>query len=330
MTDHGIIIEALCCLARRAVIYLSTILFRFINCNLVNMFWKVLVLLISLAATKTELYIVDNHNKKTWSEGLLIAKTTLSNPGTVCDNKFSDTAATVICREMGWESGYSWIIQYWYDFVLEDIQCNNIKQPFYNCGYNTNADCSPYHSEDVFLNCSDCRENRYKTSSGCSDCPDRSTSQAGSTSCQCQTGKYWSETDCLPCQSGTYENNGVCTPCPSGSYSQSGSSKCEVCQTNYYSYIGSTNCTKCPSNYTSNPYQAFCVCPSGLFWNVTEEDCLECPVDHYNDMTNQTTCIPCPTHQTAAPGSDSCYSCTLGEFWENDTCLKCPLIRRWD
>ena len=103
---------------------------------------------------------------------------------------------------------------------------------------------------------------------------------------------------------------------------------------------------------------------------MTEEDCLECPVDHYNDKTNQTTCIPCPIYATslsgpqlcsceagykllntshcevcpenhfsesgarsctrcphfeaAAPGSDSCYSCTLGEFWENGRCLKCP------
>ena len=36
------------------------------------------------------------------------------------------------------------------------------------------------------------------------------------------------------------------------------------------------------------------------------------------------TCSPCPHFKAAAPGSEFCYKCTLGEYWENHKCLPCP------
>ena len=35
-------------------------------------------------------------------------------------------------------------------------------------------------------------------------------------------------------------------------------------------------------------------------------------------------CTQCPQFKTASPGSEYCYRCTLGQYWENHSCIQCP------
>ena len=146
--------------------------------------------------------------------------------------------------------------------------------------------------------------------------------------------------------------------------------KCQQCGVNSYSYQGSTSCSPCPGSYTSALYQSYCECPEGLYWNFTHSNCVGCPLNHYNEQTNQTQCRKCPNNSSsepgsercrcaagykllnssycelcpenhfsktgslrckrcphfkaAAPGSGYCYRCTLGQYWENHTCVQCP------
>ena len=76
----------------------------------------------------------------------------------MCDDSFSDTDATVICKEMNYIGSKSWknfngwdTLQSSYDIVLDDINCEDANQRFGNCNYTRSHNCG--HTEDVFLNC---------------------------------------------------------------------------------------------------------------------------------------------------------------------------------
>ena len=104
--------------------------------------------------------MVNHHGHESTSGGLL-----LYNGGTVCDDKFSDNAAVVICKKMGHDglnAGWSVMkneeddtamwpeIQYSYDIKLDEVNCGG--DDWADCYYdNLSNDCS--HKEDVFLNC---------------------------------------------------------------------------------------------------------------------------------------------------------------------------------
>ncbi|KAL5253611.1 hypothetical protein ACHWQZ_G013415 [Mnemiopsis leidyi] len=79
----------------------------------------------------------------------------LYNGGTVCDDGFDDTAATAICREMGYNAASHWDSisvyesQAGYDIKLDDVSCPSGN--WSNCTYSLMHNCG--HSEDVFLEC---------------------------------------------------------------------------------------------------------------------------------------------------------------------------------
>ena len=77
--------------------------------------------------------------------------------GTVCDDKFHDTAAEAICRKINssysmleWISGSRFDIQDNLDIKLDEVQCT--AADWESCAFSEEHDCE--HGEDVFLACS--------------------------------------------------------------------------------------------------------------------------------------------------------------------------------
>ena len=84
-------------------------------------------------------------------QGLLLWK-----DGTVCDDGFSDDTADTICRELGYNSHFSWASEWrwdiqkvFYDIHMDDIDCAG--EDWSSCTYKENHNCE--HEEDVFLGC---------------------------------------------------------------------------------------------------------------------------------------------------------------------------------
>ena len=76
----------------------------------------------------------------------------------MCDDLFTNVAASVICNEMGYDSGaISWSnsnlydsVQQSYEIALDDVDCQT--DNFAECTYATSNNCA--HSEDLYLTCS--------------------------------------------------------------------------------------------------------------------------------------------------------------------------------
>ena len=101
---------------------------------------------------------------------------------------------------------------------------------------------------------------------------------------------------------------------------------CKICPDNFYSYSGDTNCTACPNNSTSSPYQAFCTCPVGNYWNFNKSNCDECSYDHFMNVTNSTGCTECPENSRSWRGSSKCF-CNSGykmDIGNTTECEICP------
>jgi hypothetical protein len=78
--------------------------------------------------------------------------------GTVCDDNFDFTAATAICKYLGFTDAIRWTIHEDFDIQsiymirLDDVECNY--EDWDSCSYNDvkeNINCA--HTEDVFLSC---------------------------------------------------------------------------------------------------------------------------------------------------------------------------------
>eukprot|EP00817_Percolomonadidae_sp_ATCC50343_P003336 CAMPEP_0117420708 /NCGR_PEP_ID=MMETSP0758-20121206/1983_1 /TAXON_ID=63605 /ORGANISM="Percolomonas cosmopolitus, Strain AE-1 (ATCC 50343)" /LENGTH=1928 /DNA_ID=CAMNT_0005202469 /DNA_START=3044 /DNA_END=8830 /DNA_ORIENTATION=- len=175
-----------------------------------------------------------------------------------------------------------------------------------------------------------------KESSACSPCPpgyqSDKTGATGIGVCQpCQRGEYASDVGsktCLKCSKGYYApvlKSAACVPCPSGTFNP---------------IIGGTNqsvCIKCPAGTgsailgaTSN--EVCGGCPSGMFLDGSK--CSGCPAGYHAPVNAQTLsskddCIKCPLghYQDVEGALDTCKSCPQGTF-ANETALKqchlCP------
>ena len=75
----------------------------------------------------------------------------------MCDDYFSDMAASAICNEIGYNGdAITWAnsnlydsIQQSYDIALDDVECQS--DNFAECTFATSHNCG--HSEDLYLNC---------------------------------------------------------------------------------------------------------------------------------------------------------------------------------
>ena len=238
---------------------------------------------------------MDSNGDKTQISGLLIA-TKDNKSGTVCDDRFDDIAAAVICKEIGyngsnfWSSGEIWSrLQGSYDIELDDVRCPSTHQTFDNCSYTENHNCG--HSEDVFLNCSGCPFDYFTLNGTCIKCPVESKSKdPNSESCNCTAGNFWNNSTytCQACPDNTYskENSTHCTLCPDNSSSRPGAGACD-CDRNFYKPGSGEECWKCPPDTTSTPGSTFCSCAPGLFFS--RGYCQTCPSDTYSSG-NVTRC----------------------------------------
>ena len=84
--------------------------------------------------------------------GLLLYK-----GGTVCDDRFTDTAADAICKDMNyayasrWTTDeVGWYVKEGFSIRLDEVHCDTAE--WERCTYTENHNCA--HSEDVFLSCS--------------------------------------------------------------------------------------------------------------------------------------------------------------------------------
>ena len=176
-----------------------------------------------------------------------------------------------------------------------------------------------------FPSCFNCSIGYYMPYKGnhfskCFKCPSGNTTlndgTANKTDCidQCTPGEYFNITlhVCVACPNNTYqdeqrpENTRSCKACPANSVTLS---------------TGASS-----SNACLGP------CSAGEYLDVEVRKCQQCPVNTYNDETNQTRfmCKECPKHKiTQSKGSSNVseciYTCNKGEFFNltSEACEKC-------
>jgi hypothetical protein len=194
--------------------------------------------------------------------------------------------------------------------------------------------------------CAKCPVSTYKDWNGqgsCLDCPENSTSPAGSksqTNCVCQPGFYKDGVSCeacpiglfskdaqLPCQAcaaGTFSTSKAstsCTVCPAGKFSESytgyGRAVCESCPEYSISPVGSqllTNCT-CEPGYTG--LTSCTICEKGTYkGNYGSVACSLCPSGKYSSIRGQTNalaCKICPSQTGSDEGAEEC-ECLAGLY----------------
>ena len=126
-------------------------------------------------------------------------------------------------------------------------------------------------------------------------CPDNTTSVPYQAFCSCSPGTAWDFT----------------------------LESCQACPADHYNlYSNMTSSVPCPSNSNSNPGAVSCSCHAG-YKLINNSTCEMCP-ENTISSSGSLTCSPCPHFKVAAPGSEFCYKCTFGEYWENHQCLPCP------
>ena len=174
----------------------------------------------------------------------------------------------------------------------------------------------------------------------CKECPPGSQSVPGSHTCNCTGGLFWSNSTCQLCPVNHYSYTGStnCTQCPGnftsrpyqgfcecppGLYWNMEESDCLQCPENHYNtHYNQTSCVSCPTHSTSTLGAIPCNCSAG-YKLQNSVLCEICPENTFSTQGSQ-ECTQCPHFKAAAPGSEFCYSCTFGQFWENHTCLQCP------
>jgi hypothetical protein len=192
--------------------------------------------------------------------------------------------------------------------------------------------------------CSRCPPGTYKRFPGagaCTDCSASSTSEAGSSICQCNAGYFLQNNDCQLCQAGTQficftgikvqiltpfspgtyklaQGNDLCTLCAAGKAlatpGAKAASACVACTPGYYAQEGSSTCVPCAAGKFSSLGEASSCspCNAGTFsGNTGGTTCNACPTGRYSDMQAATTCKLCPTGTSLASVGGSTLSGVL-------------------
>ncbi|CAG5123548.1 unnamed protein product, partial [Candidula unifasciata] len=213
------------------------------------------------------------------------------------------------------------------------------------------------NNEDVFGNCTRCRNASYVTSTV------GSISNANCTVLNCEEGYKANLTTqtCVPCPRGTYQDKKYqtdCLACPTDQYTRQTNSTrpgdCETyCNSGYEKNVNSCNpcqrgyykdnmvdlfmaCTACDSTYvtpagppaTNASQCTIRNCPAGSF--INGDNCTLCPKGSFQDQPWQTNCTVCgPNRNTEKEGATNNTMCLLScpAGTENkglsDTCDPC-------
>ena len=191
--------------------------------------------------------------------------------------------------------------------------------------------------------CQTCPSDTYSSGNvtRCETCPSGSSSSSGAAVCECSGGLFMNSSGlCQPCKedSYSYQGSNSCTACPGNYTSALYQSYCECPAGMYWNYplknciecppdhyndqTNQTRCNECPEHSNSQSRSERCSCKAGYkLLNISH--CEICPENHFS-QAGSLSCQPCPHFKVAAPGSDHCYRCTPGQYWENHTCIQCP------
>jgi hypothetical protein len=224
--------------------------------------------------------------------------------------------------------------------------------------YMHNSECIPCEIGMACFNNShtSCSSNTYQDvyqQPTCKQCPKGAESAAGSSSvsdCQCPSGEYLSNSQCLacpighfcldnrqrPCLPGTFsalEGQSLCQPCPSRSQSLlSGGSSASSCQCQAGYFLDAGDCVQCPAgsfcqfnvkaicdiNSTSAPGALSCTpCPPFMLAEAGHTSCTLIATRCCANLTYNDLCVkrcPTSTYLHALPGGSEprhCSDCTL-------------------
>lgn len=201
-------------------------------------------------------------------------------------------------------------------------------------GYN---EANPTNINNIIpLPSSGCAANKYLSNGICVNCPEHSSSPAGSWSienCVCE-GNYEMIDGSCKCAANYYNTGGNCFACPAYSTSPAGSdsqSDCVCaptldnlggfpcgCAANKYQV--DATCVACPTHSTS-PIRSDnildCVCATDF--TLFESTCV-CIANHYYGSGK---CNDCPAYSTSPQGSDDISDCLCNEGFtrQGNTCV---------
>lgn len=112
-----------------------------------------------------------------------------------------------------------------------------------------------------------------------------------------------------------------CLPCDVGERCQAGQVVEAACHVD--NKVPNADHTACVCHVGFGLYNFQCQqCPPGSVKSVIgDQQCTYCGLDEF--AVNVTTCLSCPAHASAAPGSSECV-CTPPYIWDESSCVLCP------
>ena len=73
--------------------------------------------------------------------------------GPVCDDGWSDHAATVVCKQLGYSYGYAYASSEWgtvpSTFAMDEVRCTGNEKALQDCIYETQDDCGSHEGAGV-------------------------------------------------------------------------------------------------------------------------------------------------------------------------------------
>lgn len=192
-----------------------------------------------------------------------------------------------------------------------------------NLGYSLNAS----NICDCDATCQACLNATNNTCSACN---------ISNSSCQgCAAGYYFSSPNCIPCLSTCQQcTNGVsCSSC-AAPFSLDYSLQC-VCNSSsgLYLNLNGTSCDSCGAvilnclSCQAGPPTLCLLCTTGLYYNTTVQQCLNCDYPCTSCNTSPTLCDTCqPTYTRDASGF--CYCNNISDFYSTVTqgCVSCSQL----
>ncbi|WAQ95237.1 SCUB1-like protein [Mya arenaria] len=114
------------------------------------------------------------------------------------------------------------------------------------------------------------------------------------------------------------DNPRACVPCGPGWKFDNETKECVLCDYGHYQNgIAQTECIPCGNDKWTNfrgardENDCIITCEAGTYYDVDEEQCMDCKRHYFQNMTGQDYCFPCPLgYKTVGNRSTSIAACT--------------------
>ncbi|XP_052814812.1 uncharacterized protein LOC128241762 isoform X2 [Mya arenaria] len=114
------------------------------------------------------------------------------------------------------------------------------------------------------------------------------------------------------------DNSRACVPCGPGWKFDTEKKECVLCDYGHYQNgIAQTECIPCGNDKWTNfrgardENDCIITCEAGTYYDVDEEQCMDCKRHYFQNMTGQDYCFPCPLgYKTVGNRSTSIAACT--------------------